>query len=250
MERLADRAARVRNRELECLRDVVSVDVMHSFHTEIGKDQLFTVRELPEHCEIEVARRVDRRPARTDDVPGMQNRRSNHSQPCCLEQVLFDRRFPDSVIAERLARLRLRGRHDGAVPVHPGRPTVQQQRIAFFESANEMLRTLQRKANQIDDDIRTERGNAVAEGAGGFLARAIDLYALYFAPGLMGLIRLAHSAARRDYFVSGSDKPGDQVGADVAGSADDDDANGRVELKGVLDDRREMYVFSSLLLHD
>jgi hypothetical protein len=127
---------------------------------------------------------------------------------------------------------------------------VQQQRIAFFESANEMLRTLESEANEIYDDVGTERGNAVAEAAGGFLARAIDLYPLDFVPGLMGLIRLAHSAARRDYFVSGSDKPGDQVGADVAGSADDDDANGRVELKGVLDDRREMYVFSSLLLHD
>jgi hypothetical protein len=229
MERLADRAARVRNRELECLRDVVSVDVMHSFHSEIGKDQLLTVRELPEHCEIEVARRVDRHPARTDDVPGMQNRRSNHSLPRCLEQVLFDRRFPDSVITERLARLRLRGGHDGAVSMHPGRPAVQQQRIAFLECANQMLRTLESEANEIDNDVGTERGNTVAESAGGFPGRAIDFYALYFVPGLMGLIRLAHSAARRDYFVSGSDKSGDQVGPDVAGSANDDDANGRVE---------------------
>jgi hypothetical protein len=44
----------------------------------------------------------------------------------------------------------------------------------------------------------------------------------------MGLIGFARSATRDDYFVSGGDEPWNQEGADVAGTADDDDSNGRL----------------------
>lgn len=43
----------------------------------------------------------------------------------------------------------------------------------------------------------------------------------------MRLIRLARSASRGDYFVSGGDEPWNQEGADVASSADDDYSNGK-----------------------
>jgi hypothetical protein len=42
----------------------------------------------------------------------------------------------------------------------------------------------------------------------------------------MWLIGLARSATGGDYFVSGGDEPRNEEGADVAGSADDDDSNG------------------------
>jgi hypothetical protein len=42
----------------------------------------------------------------------------------------------------------------------------------------------------------------------------------------VGLIGFARSATRGDYVVSGGDQPRDEEGADVAGSADDDDSNG------------------------
>ena len=169
MEALADSAVRVPNGELERLRDIISVHVMHGFHPQIGKNQLLTIRELPEYHRVEVSGRVKRRPARTDDVPGMENRRSNHSPARRLEQPLFDRRFSDSVIAKRLARLRLDGGDDGAVAVDPGRSTMHEQRIAFLERANQVLRTVECEANQIDDDIRSEGCDAISECAGGLL---------------------------------------------------------------------------------
>lgn len=169
MEALADCALRVGNRELEGLRNIVSVHVMHRFHPQIGKDQLLTIRELCEHRGVEVSGRVERSPARTDDVPGMENRRSNYFPARRLEQPFFDRRLLYSVVAKRLARLRLGGRDDAAVSVDPDGSAVQEQGIAFLERLNQMPRALLREADQIDDDVRAQGGNAVSERAGGFL---------------------------------------------------------------------------------
>jgi hypothetical protein len=44
----------------------------------------------------------------------------------------------------------------------------------------------------------------------------------------VGLIGFARAATRGDYLVSAGDKPRNKEGADVAGSADDDDSNGRL----------------------
>ena len=169
MEALADCAVSVRNRELERLRDIVSVHVVHRFHPQIGKDQLLTIREPREHRGVKVSGRVERRPPRTDDVSGMENRRSNSFATRRLEQPFFDRRFSYSVIAKRLARQRLDGGDDGAVSVDPGGSAVQEQWIAFLQRLNQVLRTLKREANQIDDDVRAEGVNVVSECAGGFL---------------------------------------------------------------------------------
>ncbi len=169
MEALADCAVRVRNRELERLRNIISVHVMNGFHPQIGKDQLLTVGELREHCGVEVSGWVEWRPARTDDVPRMENRRSNYFPSRRLEQPFFDRRLLYPVVAKRLARLRLDGGYDGAVSVDPGGSAMQEQRIAFLERLNQMLRTLQCEANQIDDDVRAESCNAASECACGFL---------------------------------------------------------------------------------
>jgi hypothetical protein len=228
MEALTDGAVRVRDRELERLRNVISVHVMYCFHTEIRKDQLLTIRELSEHPGIEVSSRVEWSPARTDDVPGMENRRSNYFPARRLQQPFFDRRLLYSVVAKRLARLRLDGRDNGAVPVDPDSSAMKEQRITFLKRLNEMLRTLQCEANEIYDDVRTEGCNAVSECAGRFFCRAVDRHSLHLRPGAVGPVGFADSAARGDYLVSGGNEPWNQEGADVAGSADDDDSNGRL----------------------
>jgi hypothetical protein len=46
---------------------------------------------------------------------------------------------------------------------------MQQQRIAFLQRVNEMLRAFQCEANQVDDDVRTESCNSVSESSGCFL---------------------------------------------------------------------------------
>jgi hypothetical protein len=169
MEALADCAVGVRNPELECLRNIISMHMMHGFHAEIGKKQFLAGRELREHREIEVSGRVEWMPAGPDDVAGMENRRAYFFAVRRLKQPFFDRRFFYSVVAKWLARLRLGSWNDSAVSVNPDGSAMQEQRIAFLQRLNQMLRTLQCEANQIDDDVRTESCNAVSESAGGFL---------------------------------------------------------------------------------
>ena len=125
MEALADCAISVRDRELECLRNIISVHVMHGLHAEIGKDQLLTVGELREHCKIEVSGRVEWGPSGPDDVSRMENRGANFLAARRLEQPFFDRRFFYSVVTKRLTRLRLGGWNDSAVSVNPGRSAMQ-----------------------------------------------------------------------------------------------------------------------------
>ena len=104
---------------------------------------------------------------------------------------------------------------------------MQQQRIAFPERVNQMLRALQCEANQIDDDVRTQLRDAVAETAGSLLPGSIDRHPLDFRPLLMRLIRFPLSATYSDDVVSGDDETRNEKGADVAGGANDDDAPGR-----------------------
>jgi hypothetical protein len=54
------------------------------------------------------------------------------------------------------------------MPVNPDGSAVQQQHIAFPERLDQVPRTLAREADQIDDDVRLERCNAVSERAGRF----------------------------------------------------------------------------------
>ena len=91
-----------------------------------------------------------------------------------------------------------------------------------------MLRTFKREANQVDDDIGSEGCDEVSERAGGFFCRAVDGDSLHFSPGAVGQIGLAGPATGDDYCVSGGDEPRNEEGADVAGSADDDDSDGRM----------------------
>lgn len=49
----------------------------------------------------------------------MEDRGSNYFAASRLEQPFLDRRLLYPVFAKRLARLRLGGRNDGAVPVNP-----------------------------------------------------------------------------------------------------------------------------------
>jgi hypothetical protein len=46
---------------------------------------------------------------------------------------------------------------------------MEKQRTAFLQRVNQMLRTLQCEANQVDDDVRTEISDTVSECARGFL---------------------------------------------------------------------------------
>jgi hypothetical protein len=91
-----------------------------------------------------------------------------------------------------------------------------------------VLRAGRSEADEIDDCIRLERCDPRAERPRGVLGCAVDVDALYCVPCRMWYIRLPLSTAGDDYFVPGGDEPWNQERADVAGTADDDDSNGRL----------------------
>jgi hypothetical protein len=104
---------------------------------------------------------------------------------------------------------------------------MEQQHVALLQCLNEVLRALDRKANEIDDDVGAEARNAFAENAGCLLCRAIDLNSLDLAPGGVTLIGLSRSAARDNYLVPREDESRNEIGADVTGAANDDDSDSR-----------------------
>jgi hypothetical protein len=228
MKALADCTVSVGGRELECLRNIVSVNVMNGFHPEVGKRQLFTIFQALEHCGIEMSRRIEWWPTATDDVSGMQYGRSNQVLPHCLEQPFLDCRLFDSVVAEWIARLGFSGRNYRAVPMDPDRTAVKEQYVAVPQRLNQMLRALDGKANEVDDDVWAETGNTFAKGARRFFSGAVDVHSLDSSPRGIGLVRLADSATRDNYLVSRGDESRNEVGADMASAADDDDFDGRM----------------------
>jgi hypothetical protein len=104
---------------------------------------------------------------------------------------------------------------------------MKQQHIALPQCLNEMLRALDRKANEIDDDVGAEIRDAFAENAGCLLCRAIDPDSLDLTPRGVGLIRLPCSATGDDYLVPRDDESRNEIGADVTGAANDDDSDSR-----------------------
>jgi len=225
---LADRAVGVGERELECLRNIVSVHVVHRLHPEVGEDDFFAIRQTREHRRVEVSRWIHGRPSRPDDMARVHDRRANLFTARCVEQPSLDRRFFDSVIAEGRARQSLRGRNDRAMSVDPHRSAVEKQRVAFCKRAGQVLGAFQREADQVDDDVGPHRRDALAESASGFFRDAIDRHALDVGPGAVRLIGFARPATGGNDLVPGRDESGNEEGADVACRADDDDSDGRL----------------------
>src|SRR5438876_9867541 len=72
METFTDRIIGVSERELECLRDIVRVHMVHSLHPVVRELQQLAVSNLGEHVRIEMPGRIQRVPPRTHHVPWMQ----------------------------------------------------------------------------------------------------------------------------------------------------------------------------------
>ena len=92
------------------------------------------------------------------------------------------------------------------------------------------LRRLGREAEHVDDGVRRQRGDPLAERPGGVLGLAVGGDPLDRPPLRRRHVRLALAAAERHDLMAGSDQARDQVGPDVAGGPDDDDAAHRTSL--------------------
>ena len=102
---------------------------------------------------------------------------------------------------------------------------MQEQGVPPAERVNEMARAFGCETDEIDHDVRIERGNALTEGPGALFCDAVDFDPLDIGPGVVSLVRFSFPATGRDYLMSGCDEARNQKGANVTGCADDDDAN-------------------------
>src|SRR5689334_9505724 len=87
------------DRQLERLRDIISVHMMHRLESLIGQHHYLAARDPSEHVKAEMSRRIDRIPPGPNEMPRMQNRRPRIPAPSGVEQKFFDRCLLDSVIA-------------------------------------------------------------------------------------------------------------------------------------------------------
>ena len=174
MKGLANRRVRPRQRERECLCDVVDVHVVQRLRAEIGQPHVASGGEVVEHLDIEIAGGIDRRPSRSDQMSGVQDRRGNPSGPSFIHQIPFDGRLAAAVFAKRPTRLILRRRHLDAGPVNPDRPAVDEPRAGAAEGFHELDRAFERVARQIDDNVSAQRGGRQAKSPVRFFGRSID----------------------------------------------------------------------------
>src|SRR4051812_13325307 len=102
-------------------------------------------------------------PARADQVPRMQDHRTCTPSPSSVEEKFLDSCLLDSVVAEWMSGRVFGRRHDGRTPVHPDRAAMEQQRLARLQCVQQLLRARWSKADEIDDRIRPERSDPLAE---------------------------------------------------------------------------------------
>lgn len=94
-----------RDRELERLRNIVRMHMMNGFHTEIRKEDFVTVREILEHRQIKVSRRVKWRPAGANKVTRVKNRSPDYFLARRIQQPLLNRCLFYPIAPERVAGL-------------------------------------------------------------------------------------------------------------------------------------------------
>jgi hypothetical protein len=88
-----------------------------------------------------------------------------------------------------------------------------------------LLRAGGSKADEIDDCIRLELGNARAESPGYVLRCPVDLDAPYCVPCSVWYIRLAISAAGDDYLMASVNEPRNEKRPDMASGTDEDNSH-------------------------
>src|SRR5689334_22249656 len=86
----------------------------------------------------------------------MQDRRWK-SFPALLQQILFNRRLLNPILAERFSRLSFYCRHFGARSVNPNRAATQKMPHLAPERLDHLSRALDGEADHIDDQVWIQR---------------------------------------------------------------------------------------------
>jgi len=223
VEALADSLAPVGQGAHKALGHVVSVDMVDGLHTDVGQREFLAMRQLLVDGRVEVALRVERYPARPDDVPRVQARGREVVQARLAQQVGFDGRFLDAVLAEGPARLGLGRRHLDARPVHPDRAAMQEVLDMPAQRPHQVLGAFQGEADHVDHDIGMQLDEAWPKRAGAILGLAVERDRPHLRPGGVRVVRLPLAPADIDHLMPRFDQARDQVRAYMTAAANDND---------------------------
>jgi hypothetical protein len=122
-----------------------------------------------------------------------------------------------AVLAVGGARLVLGDRHPQRRAVHPDRPAVQQQRPGGAQCVGQLPGGVGGEADQVDDRIGAQVGDAPAEDAGLVFRVPVHGGPGHRAPLRTGVVGLAGAAAQRDHLMAAADQPRYQTGPDMPG---------------------------------
>src|ERR1700741_1987262 len=110
----------------KCLSDVIRVNVVYRLEPKIRERQRFALSQRFKYCRIEMPRRVQRVPPRTDNVSRVQNRYREIVRTRLLQEVSFDRGLFYAILAKWSARLFLGRGYQHTWAMDPDRSAVQE----------------------------------------------------------------------------------------------------------------------------
>src|ERR1700741_2989675 len=93
------------------------------------------------------------------------------------------------------------------------------------ERFGQLPRAFRSKANQVDDNVSSQRADAFPKNAAIFFLRTINLEARRELPGTVRYVRFAPATADSDDLMPGGDQSRDQVRSDMSGTTDYDDTH-------------------------
>src|ERR1700722_17849569 len=119
MKALSDRHAPVNHCLRDRLGDIVRMNVVHCLESEVGQTQFFTASQPLEYLGIKMAGWIQWFPSGSDDMARMQDGGGKSRQASFSQQILFNRRFANAVVAEGLSRRFFGGRDLDTRPMDP-----------------------------------------------------------------------------------------------------------------------------------
>ena len=130
------------------------MDVMEGLEPEIGQRELVAARDAREHVRIDVAGRIDRHPARSDDVARPEDGGRKAGPPRLVEKPGLDGGLVRAVVAEGVQRIVLGRRHRGIVAVDPDGSAMEEMLdLARAGPRRDALRAGQVERDHVHDDV-------------------------------------------------------------------------------------------------
>jgi hypothetical protein len=180
---------------------------------------------------VEVRGRIERNPTDADKMSRMQHS-GRKSVGRLIEKPCLDRRLTNAVWTDGLSWLVFGCRNFHRRPVNPDGSAMQEPLNAAAKRSGKRLRAFQRVGSLIDDTLRVEIPDHVAEGARSFFLHAVDEHSLDALPSRMLDVWFPLPAAHANDAVTSFHQLWREIGADVPRTADDNDSHQRAIIAG------------------